>query len=180
MSLNWSVENVKDYETVCFTVAEEDIYNPIIIHVTHEDGSTEDKRDIDIRKGERMLRPMVDALIWASLGAQLGEIRADNLEEWAFRLELLRACGWSIFLSKPDEDGHRRHIAPTLLDLHPFVGLRVNVTSTTRTSFLHDVARRLERDAMSSIYSQRDELKLAGIELPKPTPKKRRKAYAHG
>jgi len=70
MPLNWSVENVKDWETVCCEVRED---------------------------GESYWRIDTQALIWALMGIGIGQITEKNYEKVAERLYMDRVIGTTNF-----------------------------------------------------------------------------------
>ena len=70
MPLNWSVENVKDWETVCCGVRE---------------------------NGESYWRNNTESLIWALMGIGISQITEENYEKVAERLYIERVIGTTNF-----------------------------------------------------------------------------------
>jgi len=70
MPLNWSVENVKDWETVCCEVRED---------------------------GKSYWRTNTESLIWALMGIGIGQITQKNYEKVAERLYMDRVIGVTNF-----------------------------------------------------------------------------------
>ena len=65
MALTWDTTNVLDYEDVCFKEAEAD-------NDWH-----------GVKKGDRILNPVTNALIWHSLNTGIGTITGDRLSNHA-------------------------------------------------------------------------------------------------
>ena len=111
MSLTWSITAVKDFGQ---------------LHQTHEDGSYE-------------LGPTTERLIFLTMQVDLGEITEKNLDEWIFRLALMKKVGWT----------PRTEIVRADLERH--VGLKTNVHSTTRAQFRTKVIKNLELEVQGEL-----------------------------
>ena len=114
MALTWDTKNVLDFEDVCFIEASEDA--PMS----------------GITKGDRLLNPVTNALIWHSLNTGIGTITAENAGEVFARIHLVETL-YGASLMGPEGD---RPIKPG--DVLRHVGLTTNASfkDESRTSFL--------------------------------------------
>lgn len=108
MSLRWNVEKVKNCDEVCFVEAAADM--PMR----------------GVKKGERVLRVLTDALIWASLGVGLPRITEKNWRRWYARVHIIEKVtgAWRF-----DGDGTPVYFTPDEVRSH--IGLSTNVTPET-------------------------------------------------
>lgn len=135
MSLNWSIERIKDYKTKCW--------------IPDPDPNTANA------EGNR-LNPVTELLIWATMVVDLGQITAENANEFAARLIAYeRACG--VFICRM-EDGKRIDRPITLKDVIDHIGLSTNVSNQSRSYFARKLADRLLREADESVRYQQEEL----------------------
>jgi hypothetical protein len=111
MSLNWNVENVEDYKTRCYTEA------------------TVDQPMRGITKGDTILNPVTDALIWISLSVGLGSISEKNWRKWYARAHAVEKLG-NTFLWEM-KDGERVERPLTVEDVRSHIGLSTNVHRET-------------------------------------------------
>lgn len=88
MSLDWNIENVQDWETVC----------------KDDDGIT--------------LSAVTNALIWATTGVGLGEITEANLDEFAWRLDLYQKIYEPLIVEVKDDEFVPRFITYTEVKQH--------------------------------------------------------------
>jgi hypothetical protein len=117
MSLNWSVERVSGMDEVCFEIADYDA--PMR----------------GIAKGDRVLKPVTEALIWATLTVGMGSISQANHEQFFGRLEIVQKTkGPRLFLGGPD---HKPYFI-TLADVRAHIGLSTNVSAVAGPSWLKD------------------------------------------
>lgn len=72
MSLNWDVQKVADYQDLCFVEA------------------SEDRPMQGIKKGDRALNPVTNALVWATMQIGIGEITEANYKEFFGRIEIVQ------------------------------------------------------------------------------------------
>jgi len=124
VALTWDTTNVADNESVCFMEAPEDLPNYGLV------------------KGDRMLNPVTNALIWHSLNTGIGTITRENASEVFARIKLVETI-YGASLRKGGED---RPI--TSLDVLQHVGLKTNASFKieTRASFLKRHAARFLDD----------------------------------
>lgn len=111
MSLNWTVENVEDFENRCYTEA------------------TVDQPMKGVKKGDTILSPTTEALIWISLSVGLGAITEKNWEKWYARAHTVEKLGgafrWQL------SDGEREELFLTPEDVYRHIGLSTNVHRET-------------------------------------------------
>lgn len=118
MSLNWNLTGIKDYEEVCFYTATED-----------------DPRN-GVTKGDRLLKPETNSLIWLTLITGVGwGITEQNIQEFVWRVKFYeRLEGAMLHLDgKPmpyTEEQIRQH-----------VGLSTNVSYEPRAEWLDRMFR---------------------------------------
>ena len=120
MSLNWSIEEVEDFEEKCFT--------------ENEDGT-------------RRLSEVTNALVWSTMGVGIGEITEKNWREYAYRLDLYQTL-FGPLLSEwvPGKGGHDdgamqpRPLTP--LEVRDHIGLHTNASIET----FHRWLRRMVND----------------------------------
>ena len=120
MSLNWSVEDVKDYEAVCKIVVPEGI------------------PDQGVAPGESIWNPVTTALVWASLSTGINKITEENAAEVYARVNLTERMDGPL-LVRAEVDGVRpkgedAFITPDEVLDH--VGLWTNATPKARAKFL--------------------------------------------
>lgn len=128
MSLNWDTKDVESNEDVCFIEATEDVPNH------------------GIKKGDRLLNPVTNALIWHSLNTGIGRITAENAAEVYARIALVEAIYGPSLISS---EGPR---AITREDVLQHVGLYTNASfkEESRSSFLkRHAGHRLDEDVAS-------------------------------
>jgi hypothetical protein len=126
MSLDWSVAKVSNYELLCFVVAEED--RPMY----------------GVKKGEKLLNPVTNALIWGCIATGMGTITEANCKEWYQRFELCeRVNGRS--LRRHNEDGTVTDKVLSFDDVKAHIGLTTNVfPKESNTAFLAKLMRLVE------------------------------------
>jgi hypothetical protein len=104
MSLNFDLTKIKDHEEVCFTTAKSD-----------DPGQ-------GIKAGDRIMNPLTNALIWATMSVGWGVIEEETYEAWFERLRLVeRTSGPFLFVN----GGQPYSI--TKEDVRKHIGLRTNV-----------------------------------------------------
>lgn len=131
MSLDWSVENVLDFENRC--------YRPSPF--------SEDKGH-----GRVVLQVDTEALVHGAMQVDIGGIRTINVNEWHFRIEYLKRVGIN-WLTK--WDGEKSvPVWPTYDAICDHIGLRTNVATTARQKWIRKVARYLERETEEAIQRE--------------------------
>lgn len=85
--------------------------------------------------GKTRMHPTLETLILCSPVMQLGEITEANLDEWRFRL----ACYERLFGALRTVGGTPAPFEPQ--DVADYVGLKVNVTPSTRAQFLRHMTK---------------------------------------
>lgn len=105
MSLNWSIEDVKDYKNVCWL---DDPENP---------GSE-----------DRILNPITDALIWHTMAVGIGQITEDTVEEFYNRSRLYTQF-FGGFVRSYNEETEKYESRPfTATEINDHIGLSTNVS----------------------------------------------------
>lgn len=125
MSLNWDITKVRDTDS---------LYHKY------------DDKDNIIEERKDRLGMFLDPLIWASIGVDMRNITEDNIDEWLFRFEARRQAGLSCF--------SRKDVMITRPILERFIGLEVNVRTTTRRQFLARLCRDLARNVDGAMRKQ--------------------------
>lgn len=144
MSLDWYVDEIKDYKTVCWI----------------DNGETD-------AEGEKLynLNPVTDALIWATMAVGMLRITEDNYEEFFTRLHMYEK-GVQPFLRqwpKTDEEKLEHGRAPrplpiTLADVRQHIGLSTNASQFSQARFHKELIARMRRQAESTVrYERRKE-----------------------
>ncbi len=107
MSLNFKLDKIKDYKTVCW--------------------------DGDVMADGKM-KLVTESLIWTTMQVGLGSITEENIPEWLVRLDLVDRLFGTMMVRY---DGDKRVNVPfTKEDLVAHIGLTTNVSKETRTKFL--------------------------------------------
>lgn len=132
MGLNWNVANVADSDTVCFLTIEEDMPSR------------------GLSKGDEILSPLTETLVWLTLSTGVPEITADTATEFLTRVRITEAVHGAM-LSKYGADGQREDRPITAQDVLSHVGLRTNASKTTRASFLKSIGEYVARKAADDI-----------------------------
>lgn len=96
--------------------------------------------DSDVESGWR------EALIWASIAVDLGEITEENASEWFARLKVLDHIGQGVLINWHDDD--------VMQALWRWEGLSTNVSDMTRKQWLSKQGEVLERNVMRHAASQ--------------------------
>lgn len=109
MSLNWSLDKIADWEKVCFKAAEHD-------------------RLPDYKKGDEIMTPQTNALIWMCMSVDLGEISNTTWKEFYARANLLQTI---------DCVPLDQRITPE--DVFRHIGLRTNVSTKKADAWLRRI-----------------------------------------
>jgi len=129
VSLNWTLDQIADWETVCYMEAPCDIPSQFVA------------------KGDRMLNPLTNALIWATMGVGLPGITRENAAEFWARLRFIeRLDGAHLIRAEVDgkrPEGYAAFITPEEVVAH--IGLTANVTRESRTQWLKRFSNDLDR-----------------------------------
>ena len=102
-------------------------------------------------KGEEVMDPITNALIWGTISVGLHTIEEKNIDEWMFRLEVLALTDGHLLI-KTKEDGTKEGYNPTRDEVERRIGLWTNAfPDKKRTKFMSDVSRFLAEEASSRI-----------------------------
>ena len=156
MALHWNLGDIADYKAVCFIDAKVD--QPM-------DG---------IKKGERVMSPVTNALIWATIPVGLGGITEQNYATFALRLRAIENA-FGAFLQKPvDAEGNEvttneavvkwvdRRI--TLAEVKAHIGLGTNASRLTDAKFKAELAARMLREAGHSVSHEQNMAAVAALQ----------------
>lgn len=105
MSLDWQVDKIADYKTVCW------------IPTGEVDSEGEPRK---------RLNPVTEALIWATISVGIGEITAANAQEFYARLSAYERVSGALLIM-PNDDGTASDHLITPADILAHVGLVTNV-----------------------------------------------------
>ena len=129
MSLNWTLDKIADWETVCYMEAPCDIPSQFVA------------------KGDRMLNPVTNALIWATMAVDLPGITRENAAEFFARLRFTeRLDGPMLIRAEVDgkrPEGYAAFLTPEEVVAH--IGLTANVTAKSRAQWLKRFSMDLDR-----------------------------------
>lgn len=142
MALTWDLSEVANYEEVCFYEAEYDDPNGGYV------------------KGDKLLHPVTNALIWACMAVDLPGITEENAPEFFARLRFTEELSGA-FLIRAEVDGVRpsgKDAFFTPEEVLAHVGLKANVSKMARAAWLKKFGHDLNRFA-SSFERKRDELR---------------------
>lgn len=110
-----------------------------------------DERLVHDESGQPVPWRVTNALIWTTMGLDMGEITEKNAAEFYARMILHDRMTDSTFLT--EGNGKPRPI--TFAEVRAHIGLSTNVTTKTRRQFLARIGeyelREIERDALDSI-----------------------------
>lgn len=111
MSLDFRLNNIKDFQTVCW-----------------------EWRTPGVEKDGKKLNPLTEGLIWSTMAIGLGEITEKNIDEWMARLAITDKLFGTMSVKW---DGEKKIEMPyTREELVMHIGLTTNVTNEKRPSWL--------------------------------------------
>jgi hypothetical protein len=145
MSLNWSIRDIADYENACFETADRD--NP----------------GRGVKKGEQLMRPVTNTLIWATIPVGIGRITEANYQTFALRLRLYEQLFGAFLRRRVDVNGQEvedpfddrpgrwvdRRITAAEVKAH--IGLSTNASRLTTAQFKTQCWERAMREAKASV-----------------------------
>lgn len=103
MSLNYDLSKIKDYDAVCWTEAKEDAaWSPT-------------------KKGDKVMNPITNALIWVTMQIGIGEITEENAVEFYSRIHFSE----KLFGTNLSNGGEPYFL--TFEDVRRHIGLKTNV-----------------------------------------------------
>lgn len=127
MSLNYELGKIKDWKTVTRATAE------------HDDPGR------GYKKGDEIMSPVTNTLIWCTLGIGMGEITEENVYEFYGRLRIQEALNGA-YLRYHEEGGGIRDEYITLEQVKAHIGLTTNVfPKRTHSEFLKQVITAVAR-----------------------------------
>ena len=129
MSLNWTVGQIADWESVCYMIAPCDIPTQ------------------GITEGDRMLNPVTNALIWSTISVDLPGITRENVGEFFARLRTIEQISGPFLIRAEGPDGKRPEGEDAFLtvdEVIDHIGLTANVTPKSRSAWLKKLSRDLD------------------------------------
>lgn len=129
MSLNFELSSITNYKTRCWV-----------------DVPEEQQR---VHSGKRRLHDDTDMLIWGSLLVDLGSINVRNIEEWCFRVAILKRLDIR-FAEMFNADDKVIGVWPSRDAIEDHCGLSTNVSTLTRAKWLTKIKKRIEKEAEQS------------------------------
>lgn len=143
MSLNFDLTAIPEEKRTI--IADHDKPNPF-----YQAGKSKPENEFDYRKGDRLMSPITNALIWGTMFVDMGAITAESADEFYARTcvqEKLSGC----YLTETGDDGERKERPITYQDVLDHIGLTTNVTTLTRAKWMKRVLN----------YHMRDEIERA-------------------
>lgn len=93
-------------------------------------------------------------MVFATTQVDLGEIRADNINEWLFRVEVFRLMkqgfGKQAMIKDGEVIGYLDYY-PTREHLEKFIGMYTNVITTSRKEFMKKISAWLVSEATAIV-----------------------------
>ena len=129
MALHCNLEDIADHEVVCFIEA------------------TADDPNHGVTKGDRLLNPVTEALIWATIAVDLPGITRENAGEFFARLRFTEQTDGPMLI-RAEVDGERPKgydAFITAREVIAHIGLTANVSPLSRAKWLSKFGRDLDR-----------------------------------
>jgi hypothetical protein len=130
VSLNWTVGQIADWETVCYMTAPCDIPSQ------------------GITEGDRMLNPVTNALIWSTIAVDLPGITRENAAEFYARLRFTERLNGPMLI-RAEVDGKRPEGEAAFItvdEVIDHIGLTANVTRKSRAAWLNHMKHSFDGD----------------------------------
>jgi hypothetical protein len=99
-------------------------------------------------------RGLLDILIWGDLAVQMNGIPKGKVDEVYFRYLLMERAGITHII-QTDDEGNKTSRNPTLEEIQRWEGLRTNVTTVKRPSWVRYIGKRLERETEDSLFYEK-------------------------
>lgn len=115
MALNWDLTRIKDFEDVCYRVAEED--DP------HR----------DVKKGDKLLNVVTESLIFATMAAGIGMITKKNWKKFYSRISFVEKSRGSF------RSGQKGPVFFSAEEVRAHIGLTCNVSDESDTKWLRRI-----------------------------------------
>lgn len=127
MSLNWSLTKIKDHKTVCYEYREK-------------------SAEYGIFESGDCMKALTDALIWATMAVDIGEITEKNAEEFHWRVKELEETYNQPFLRYLDDNGEVQKRPITLEEVRAHIGLSTNVMTISRKQWIAKMLKWQKRE----------------------------------
>jgi hypothetical protein len=131
MALVWDLTDIANADEVCWLEAPEDM--PMQ----------------GISKGDVVMNPVTNALIWATMTVDLPGITRENAPEFYTRLRFVERLDGPMLI-RAEVDGKRPEGEAafiTMREIVAHIGLKANVSQKTRSAWLSRFSHDLNRDA---------------------------------
>lgn len=89
-----------------------------------------------------------EAMVWGCLKVDLSRVTEQNVDEWLFRIEVLRQLDMSLTTYQGEPWYPNREV------VLKFIGLRTNVSPMTRTKWMAKIKKHLEITAKRAVERQ--------------------------
>ena len=145
MALRWNLEGIANHDEVCF----------------YEATKADPNHGVEV--GDRMMNPVTNALIWATIGVDLPGIPEGDAAEFFARLRFTEQVNGPMLIRAEGEDGKRPEGEAAFIteaEVYAHIGLVCNVSKLTRTKWLAKFNGDLDRYA-SRFETKRERAKAA-------------------
>lgn len=130
MSLNFDLTAIPEANRT--VIADHDKRNPF-----WTEGS-KPEHEFEYRKGDTLMSPVTNALIWGTMFVDMGQITEENYEEFFARTALQEKLSGA-YLQESDGEGNHKPRYITLKDVRDHIGLRTNVSFVKRPQWIKRV-----------------------------------------
>jgi hypothetical protein len=154
MPLTANYEEIIDYKTHCYQTATqsdlgegetlEELVNNQFNFMRPGWGWTDDSKESATR-----LHPITAELVFGSMNIGIGEITKENCEEVFIRYRMI-----AMVYGAPLHDGEGDDIFITRENVQAHIGLRTNVSNTTKRKFHADITRRMREQAARAMQEE--------------------------
>lgn len=134
MSLDWSVKNVKDYQTRCWITLEEDWPSRLL------------------KAGDEVVSPVTETLVWLTVTTGIPEITEATAAEFFARARIIEAT-YGAMMSERRPSGEIVDKPLTAEDVYNHIGLYTNASKMTKAVFtknIYDVLLKKSQQALDS------------------------------
>jgi hypothetical protein len=154
MSLNFDLTAIPlETRTI---VADHDKPNPF-----YQAGKSKPENEFEYRKGDRLMSPITNALIWGTMFVDMGAITEENVDEFFARTAVHEKLSGAYLSETNNETGETKPRPITLQDVRDHIGLKTNVSTLTRAKWMKRVLD----------YAMKDAVERAKARLEREAPK---------
>lgn len=137
MSLDWSVKNVKDYETRCWITLEEDWPSRLL------------------KAGDEVVNPVTETLVWMTVTTGIPEITEATAAEFYARARIIEAT-YGAMLTERRADGEIVDKPISAEDVYNHIGLYTNASKMTKAAFTKNIYGVLLKKSQQEIDNAAD------------------------